>query len=38
MIREAIAKLVEGQMITGHEALLTMRQIMAGEATLIERH
>lgn len=33
MIREAIAKLVDGRMITGHEALLTMRQIMAGEAT-----
>jgi len=33
MIREAIAKLAEGQMITGHEALLTMRQIMDGEAT-----
>lgn len=33
MIREAIAKLVEGNKITGHEALLTMRQIMAGEAT-----
>lgn len=33
MIREAIAKLVDGQMITGHEALLTMRQIMDGEAT-----
>jgi len=33
MIREAIAKLVEGQMITGHEALLTMRQIMDGETT-----
>ncbi|HMO50365.1 MAG TPA: anthranilate phosphoribosyltransferase [Kiritimatiellia bacterium] len=33
MIREAIAKLAEGQMITGHEALLTMRQIMGGEAT-----
>jgi anthranilate phosphoribosyltransferase len=33
MIREAIAKLVEGTSITGHEALLTMRQIMSGEAT-----
>jgi anthranilate phosphoribosyltransferase len=33
MIREAIAKLVEGHMITGHEALLTMRQIMDGETT-----
>jgi anthranilate phosphoribosyltransferase len=33
MIREAIAKLVEGKMITGHEALLTMRQIMDGETT-----
>jgi len=33
MIREAIAKLVEGQMITGHEALLVMREIMDGEAT-----
>lgn len=33
MIREAIAKLVDGHMITGHEALLTMRQIMDGEAT-----
>ena len=33
MIREAIAKLVEGKPITGHEALLTMRQIMGGEAT-----
>lgn len=33
MIREAIAKLAEGKMITGNEALLTMRQIMDGEAT-----
>ena len=33
MIREAIAKLVEGHVISGHEALLVMRQIMAGEAT-----
>lgn len=33
MIREAIAKLAEGVMITGNEALLAMRQIMAGEAT-----
>ena len=33
MIREAIAKLAEGQSITGHEALLVMRQIMDGEAT-----
>jgi anthranilate phosphoribosyltransferase len=33
MIREAIAKLIEGTPITGHEALLTMRQIMDGEAT-----
>jgi len=33
MIREAIAKLVEGKQISGHEALLVMRQIMAGEAT-----
>lgn len=33
MIREAIAKLVEGQMISGHEALLVMREIMTGETT-----
>ncbi len=33
MIREAIAKLAEGQPLSGHEALLTMRQIMDGEAT-----
>lgn len=33
MIREAISKLAEGKMITGNEALLTMRQIMGGEAT-----
>ncbi|HMP90310.1 MAG TPA: anthranilate phosphoribosyltransferase [Kiritimatiellia bacterium] len=33
MIREAIAKLAEGQGLTGHEALLVMRQIMDGEAT-----
>jgi len=33
MIREAIAKLAEGKMITENEALLTMRQIMDGEAT-----
>jgi len=33
MIREAIAKLVEGKMITGSEAHLTMKQIMDGEAT-----
>lgn len=33
MIREAIAKLVEGKMISGSEAHLTMKQIMDGDAT-----
>lgn len=33
MIREAIAKIVEGKLITDSEAHLTMKQIMDGEAT-----
>jgi anthranilate phosphoribosyltransferase len=33
MIREAIARLAEDRPITGDEALLAMREIMAGEAT-----
>jgi anthranilate phosphoribosyltransferase len=33
MIREAIAKIVEGKILTDSEAHLTMKQIMDGEAT-----